>query len=95
MLAAKVAIVTDAGFRAARGDLGVICRAGNHKTPRPGDREITRARAENERPHALLKSWRIMDRIRITPVVKIHAITSAVAALVGLQTYGHRHPGWP
>ncbi|WP_158550749.1 transposase family protein [Geodermatophilus sp. TF02-6] len=93
VLASEVAIVTDAGFRSARADLHVICRAGNHKTPQPGDREITRARAENERPHALLKSWRIMDRTRITPLVKIHAITSAV--LVGLQTYGHRRPDWP
>ena len=91
----KVTVVTDAGYRPARSDLGVICRAGNHRTPKPGDQAITAARAENERPNALLKSWRIMNRIRIQPLTKIHTITAAVAALVGLSTYGHRHPNWP
>ena len=36
-----------------------------------------------------------MNRIRIQPLTKIHAITAAVATLVGLSTYGHRHPNWP
>ena len=92
MTTSKVAVVTDAGYRPARGDLGVICRAGNHKSPKSGDGAITLARAENERPNSLLKAWRIMDRIRIQPLTKIHTIVGAVATLVGLRTYGHRHP---
>ena len=91
----KVTVVTDAGYRPARSDLGVVCRAGNHKSPKAGDAQITRVRAENERPNALLKAWRIMDRIRIRSMTKIHTITAAVATLVGLRTYGHRHPNWP
>lgn len=90
-----VAVVTDAGYRPARRDFGVIARAGKFREPAPGDREIARARAENERPHALLKAWRSVERTRIRPCVKVHAMVQAVAVLVGLLTYGQRVAGWP
>lgn len=90
-----VRVVTDAGYRAARTDFAVLARRGKLRQPAPGDREIARARAENERPHNLLKAWRIIERTRIRPCVKIHHITQAVAALVGLRTYGDRITGWP
>lgn len=94
LLSSAVMVVGDRGFRGARKDVGVTCAAGNHRTPKPGDAEITLARAENERPNSLLKSWRVMDRTHLGRVVLLDTVTRAVAALVGLKTYGYRHPAW-
>lgn len=83
--------VTDRGYRPAREDMRVLCAAGNHRTPQPGDREITAVRPECERAVSLLKNWQIMQRTRLGWATH-HLVTAAVAVLVGIQTYGHRTP---
>lgn len=88
-----VTVVADRGFRAARADMGVLCARGNHRTPQPGDSEITAARPECERAVSLLKNWKIMERTRLGWAVH-HLAAAAVGVLVGLQVYGHRTAEW-
>jgi len=91
-----VRVVADRGYRrrGLDGKLTVTTARGNHRTPQPGDREISVNRCEVERPIGLLKAWAMVRRSRVWWRAH-HPITAAVAVLMGLRTYGPRVAGWP
>lgn len=91
-----VRVVADRGYRrrALADKLPILTARGNHRTPQPGDRQLSVERCEVERPIGLLKAWAMVRRSRVRWRAH-HLIAGAVAVLVGLRTYGPRVAGWP
>jgi len=81
-------VVTDRGFRASHPE-NFIAAKGQHSTPQPGDAEITRTRAENERAMSTLKNFKIMERTRLA-WMKHHYITNVIAFLATLKQFEQR-----